>query len=158
VLARLGLRAGEVADLELGDIDWRRGEVVVRGKGHRQERLPLPVDVGQALVDYLQRGRPEVASSRVFLAARAPYDAMSAAGINHVVQRAAARAGLSAAGISAHRLRHSVATELLRAGGSLVEVGQVLRHRDAVTTAIYAKVDQQALAGLAVPWPAGGAA
>lgn len=157
VLARLGLRAGEVAGLELDDIDWRRGEVVVRGKGRRDERLPLPADVGQAVVDYVRRGRPSGTSSRrVFIAARAPYGPVSVAAVKHVVRHAAERAGLER--VSAHRLRHTVATEVLGAGGSLAEVGQVLRHRDAVTTAIYAKVDQQALAALAVPWPAGGAA
>lgn len=154
VLVRLGLRAGEVASLQLDDIDWRAGEFAVRGKGNRSERLPLPADVGAALVDYLRRGRPASAQDRtVFVRIKAPHRALTATGVSQVVAAAAARAGLDP--FHAHRLRHTTATEMLRAGGSLVEIGQVLRHRRALTTAIYAKVDRRALGVLARRWPGG---
>ena len=152
LLARLGLRAGEVAGLELEDIDWRRGEFAVRGKGNRTERLPLPADVGAAITAYLRRGRPATAQGRsVFVRVHAPHRALTTSGITKVVFDAAARAGLGK--IHAHRLRHTAATAMLRAGSSLAEVGQVLRHRCALSTAIYAKVDREALATLAKPWP-----
>ena len=152
VLARLGLRAGEVAGLDLADIDWRGGEVSVRGKGNRQERLPLPVDVGEAVVDWL-RVRPGCESSMVFTSVRAPICGVSAGGVSAIVRRACRRCGLDPLG--AHRLRHTVATELLRAGAGLDEIGLVLRHHRLSTTAIYAKVDRVRLAGLAQPWPGG---
>lgn len=156
LLARLGLRAGEVARLALDDIDWRAGELVVHGKGDRVERLPLPADVGEAIVAYLRAGRPASALDRaVFIRARAPHHALTSGGVTQVVASAGARAGLGT--VHAHRLRHTAATGMLRAGGSLAEVGQVLRHRRALTTAIYAKVDTVALRGLARPWPGGGA-
>ncbi len=152
LLARLGLRAGEVAGLELEDIDWRRGEFAVRGKGNRTERLPLPADVGAAITAYLRRGRPATAQGRsVFVRVHAPHRALTTGGITMVVFDSAARAGLGK--IHAHRLRHTAATAMLRAGSSLAEVGQVLRHRCALSTAIYAKVDRDALATLAKPWP-----
>lgn len=156
LLVRLGLRAGEVAGLSLDDVDWRAGEIVVRGKGGRAERLPLPTDVGEAIVDYLRRGRPTSAVGRtVFVRAKAPHRALTSSGVSLVVAAAAERAGLGV--VHAHRLRHTMATEMLRAGGSLVEIGQVLRHRRMVTTAIYAKVDRRALRVLARPWPGGAA-
>ncbi|MGI8684913.1 MAG: tyrosine-type recombinase/integrase [Acidimicrobiales bacterium] len=155
LLARLGLRAGEVARLSLDDIDWRAGEVVVHGKGARVDRLPLPSEVGDAVVGYLRRGRPRVDSRVVFLRAIAPTVALSPVGITWVVYSACDRAGVAKVG--AHRLRHTLATDLLRAGGSLVEVGQVLRHATLATTTIYAKVDVAALAPLAPPWPGGAA-
>lgn len=156
LLVRLGLRAGEVARLSLKDIDWRAGELVVSGKGNRAERLPLPVDVGEALVAYLGRGRPASAQGRtVFVRVRAPHRALTSGGVSRVVAAAGERAGLGP--LHAHRLRHTAATEMLRAGGSLVEIGQVLRHRRALTTAIYAKVDRHALRVLARPWPGGAA-
>lgn len=152
MLLRLGLRAGEVAALALEDIDWRRGELTVRGKGHRQDQLPLPADVGQAIVDYLQRARPAAASGRtVFVRAQAPYRALTSNAVTTLVLTAARRAGLGE--VSAHRLRHTAATAMLHAGGSLAEIGQVLRHRRALTTALYAKVDVAALRVLARPWP-----
>jgi site-specific recombinase XerD len=151
LLVRLGLRAGEVARLQLDDLDWRRGEITIRGKRRRDERLPLPVDVGEAVVDYLRHDRPEVATRAVFIYARAPYRPMPAGSVEAVVRLAASRAGLT--GVSAHRLRHTVATQTLRAGASLAEVGQVLRHRSAATTAIYAKVDRDRLRDLAPGWP-----
>jgi integrase/recombinase XerD len=154
LLARLGMRAGEVRLLALEDIDWRAGELLVRGKGHRLERLPLPEDVGRALTAYLQRGRPATVQGRtVFVRVHAPHCALSSAGVSQAVAGAAARAGLEQ--VSAHRLRHTVATEMVRAGVPLPEVGQVLRHRRLMTTAIYAKVDRERLRLLARPWPGG---
>jgi site-specific recombinase XerD len=152
LLARLGLRAGEVAGLALDDVDWRAGELVVTGKGRRAERLPLPVDVGEALVAYLRRGRPAGALDRcLFVRVRAPHHGLTTGGVTQVVVSAGRRTGLGQ--IHAHRLRHTAATRMLRAGASLEEVGQVLRHRQALTTAIYAKVDRDALRQLARPWP-----
>jgi integrase/recombinase XerD len=153
VLARLGLRGGEVAGLELGDIDWRSGEVTVRGKAERVDRLPLPVDVGEAIVAYLADGRPACAARSVFCTVRAPYRPLTPAAIRQVMGWACRRAGLPRVG--AHRLRHTLATDMLRAGASLPEVGQVLRHRSDLSTAIYAKVDENALRPLARPWPMG---
>jgi len=152
MLARMGLRAGEVAGLRLDDLDWRHGEVVVRGKGGRVDRLPLPADVGQVLADYLRAGRPGTALDRyVFLRVKAPHHGLTSTGVTQVVDAAAHRAGLGT--IYAHRLRHSAATAMLAAGAPLVEIGQVLRHHSALTTAVYAKVDIDALRGLAMPWP-----
>lgn len=152
LLARLGLRAGEVAGMGLDDIDWRRGEILVVGKGRRAERLPLPQDVGEALTAYLRRGRPTSALGRsVFIRVKAPQGPLTSGGVSGVVHDAAQRAGLGT--VHAHRLRHTAATAMLRAGSPLAEVGQVLRHRSALTTAIYAKVDRDALAVLARPWP-----
>lgn len=150
VLARLGLRSGEVAAMELADIDWRSGEVMVRGKGNRQDRLPLPVDVGEAVVGWL-RCRPREAGARVFTTSRPPIGPLSSGGISAIVRRACRRCGTAPGG--SHRLRHATATDLLRAGASLREVGLVLRHHRLSTTAIYAKVDQLGLASLAMPWP-----
>jgi len=152
LLARLGLRSGEVARLGLDDIDWRAGEFRVVGKGNRGESLPLPADVGAAITGYLRRGRPASAEGRsVFVRVHAPHRALSAGGVGNVVNAAGERAGLGH--VHAHQLRHSAATAMLRAGSPLAEVGQVLRHRTPLTTAIYAKVDQGALAVLARPWP-----
>jgi integrase/recombinase XerD len=155
VLARLGLRAGEVAALRLQDIDWRAGELVVCGKGSHG-RLPLPVDVGRALAEYLQHRRRVGDCRHVFLQARAPYGPLGRWGVSHVVQRACERAGVSE--VRAHCLRHSAATQMHHAGAGLVEIGQVLRHRHVATTTIYAKIDPDALTELARPWPAGGGA
>ena len=154
LLVRLGLRAGEVARLQLDDVDWRRGEVVIRGKGRRDERLPLPVDVGEAVVEYLRRDRPAVAERALFVSVRVPYSPVTAGSVQRVVATAARRAGL--AGVSAHRLRHTAATRVLNAQAPLAEVGQLLRHRSAVTTAIYAKVDRGRLRELAAAWPEAG--
>jgi integrase/recombinase XerD len=155
VLSRLGLRAGEVARLCLDDIDWRAGEVVVVGKGPKLERLPLPDDVGEAIAGYLQRGRPATAQGRsVFVRVQAPHRALTGGGVTQAVFAAGQRAGL--AGVYAHRLRSSAASEMLRAGASLPEIGLVLRHRRALTTAIYAKVDTEALRQVAAAWPGSG--
>jgi integrase len=151
VLSRLGLRAGEVARLLLGDIDWRSGELLVRGKGGRIDRLPLPVDVGEAIVAWLCRGRPSCQSQSVFVRLRAPHRALTSGGVSAMVWHACERAGLDRAG--AHRLRHSAATGMLAAGGSLDEIGQVLRHQRRDTTAIYAKVDRRSLVAVIRPWP-----
>lgn len=153
LLARLGLRAGEVAGLELDDLDWRTGEVLIRGKGHKVERLPLPADVGEAVAGYLRRGRPaDALDRRVFIRVKAPHRGLTSGGVTQVVAAASQRAGLGT--LYAHRLRHTAATQMLRAGAPLTEVGQALRHRRLLTTAIYAKVDREALRAIARPWPA----
>ena len=154
LLVRLGLRAGEVAALELDDVDWRSGEITVHGKGNRAERLPLPADVGEALAAYLRRGRPASAEGRrVFVRLRAPHCTLTSTGVTQIVAAAAKRAGLGK--IRAHRLRHTAATQMLRAGASLSEIGQLLRHRSTLTTSIYAKVDRDALRTIARAWPGG---
>jgi site-specific recombinase XerD len=152
MLVRLGLRASEVTKLAIDDIDWRAGELIVRGKANCTERLPLPGDVGEAVAAYLRNGRPATAHGRtVFVRIKAPHGPLSAGGVTQVVAAAARRAGLGR--IHAHRLRHTAATRMLRAGASLPEIGQLLRHRRALTTAIYAKVDRDALRTIARPWP-----
>jgi site-specific recombinase XerD len=150
LLARLGLRSIEVARLELDDLDWRSGEIVVRGKARRRDRLPLSGDVGEALAAYLSvRGQHD--TRRVFLTLRAPIRPIRSDLVGDVVQRACRRAGVGHVG--AHRLRHSLASELLREGASLIDISQVLRHRDLGTTAIYAKIDLGRLRQVAQPWP-----
>lgn len=153
LLVRLGLRAAEVAALRLDDIDWRAGEIVVRGKGHTEERLPLPPDVGAAIAAYLQHRRPRWPEREVFLRVAAPIRRLDPQSVSDRVRVAAERAGVGSFG--AHRLRHTAGTEMLRGGASLTEVAQVLRHRRVATTAIYAKVDHRALRALAMPWPGG---
>jgi len=153
VLSRLGLRAAEVAALRLDDIDWRAAEIVVRGKGRTEARLPLPFDVGQAVVAYLRQGRPRRPERELFLRAAAPVRGLSPDGVSEVVRAAGERAGLGSFG--AHRLRHTAGTNLLRAGATLPEVAQVLRHRSVATTTIYAKVDHRELSRLAMAWPGG---
>jgi integrase/recombinase XerD len=153
LLSRMGLRAGEAAALGLDDIDWRRGEITVRGKGGRRDRLPLPADVGAAIVAYLRGGRPAGALDRtVFISAQAPRQALTYLGITTIVAEAARRAGIPGR-VHAHRLRYSAATAMLRGGGSLTEIGQALRHARPATTAIYAKADIGALRPLGRPWP-----
>jgi integrase len=154
LLVRLGLRAGEVAAARLEDVDWRQGEILVRGKGGRCERLPLPVDVGRALADYCHRGRPRRSGERaLFLQVRAPYGPVSRDVVSEVVRRACGRAGLPCVG--AHRLRHTAASALRREGAPLVEIGRVLRHRHQATTAIYATIEAEELRALAREWPGG---
>lgn len=152
ILVRLGLRADELARLALDDIDWRAGEIIVHGKANCTKRLPLPTDVGEAVVAYLRCGRPASARGRtMFVRIKAPHRSLSACGVTQIVAAAARRAGLGR--IHAHRLRHTAATQMLRAGASLPEIGQLLRHRRALTTAIYAKVDRDRLRTIARPWP-----
>jgi integrase/recombinase XerD len=151
LLVRLGLRAGEVSGLRLEDIDWRAGEILIRGKGSRLERLPLPADVGQAVAAWLKRGRPHCPAREVITRVRAPHGPLTPPGIAAIVDAACLRAGVDH--INAHRLRHTAATEMLRAGAGLAEIGQVLRHRSAFSTSIYAKVDRSGLRQLASPWP-----
>ncbi|NMM32911.1 MAG: tyrosine-type recombinase/integrase [Phycicoccus sp.] len=150
-LLRLGLRASEVASLTLDDIDWRAAELLVHGKGRRDERLPLPVDVGEAVVGYLQRGRPATTSRAVFVRRIAPIGPLGRGGVSFIVRYASVRAGLAPMG--AHRLRHTLACQMVRAGVPLPEISQVLRHRSLGSTANYARVDVAALRGLARPWP-----
>jgi integrase/recombinase XerD len=153
LLLRLGLRRGEVARLTLDDIDWRAGELVVHGKGGREDRLPLPADVGQALAAYLRRGRAVSDRREVFLCGRAPYSPIASGTVASTVRRACRRAGIPEVG--SHRLRHTTACEMVQAGVPLVRIGQVLRHRSLQSTAIYARVDIEQLRQLAAPWPGG---
>jgi integrase/recombinase XerD len=160
LLARLGLRAGEIIALELDDIRWRAGEVLVRSsKRLPQDRLPLVAEVGDALATYLRRDRPPHTTRRVFLCTKAPRRGFgNPSTVSAIVRRALARAGLSPALKGAHLFRHSLATRMLRHGASLPEIGVVLRHRTVQTTEIYAKVDLDALRPLAQPWPETGGA
>jgi site-specific recombinase XerD len=160
LLARLGLRAGEIVALELDDLHWRVGEITVRSsKRLPHDRLPLPQDVGEALATYLRRDRPPHTTRRVFLCIGAPRRGFTGAeAVCSIVRRALARAGLSPACTGAHVLRHSLATRMLRRGASLPEIGQVLRHRAVTATEIYAKVDVVSLGALARPWPLSGGA
>jgi len=151
LLARLGLRGAEAAGLQLADIDWQAGEITVTGKGAQTEAMPLPADAGQALADYLTKGRPRCSLPAVFVTARAPYHQITPSVVRALVPRACEQAGLPRAG--AHRLRHSLATGILRAGAPLSEVGQLLRHRSQLSTSIYAKIDYARLALVARPWP-----
>jgi len=156
ILARLGLRAGEIKTLTLEDLDWQEGLITVRGKAGRYSQLPLPADVGEAIADYLQHGRPIVSSRCVFLRTRAPAGGFKGqCGIGSIVQHALARAGVDAPRKGAHQFRHGLASQLLGQGASLFEIGELLRHRSPQTTAIYAKVDLASLATLALPWPGG---
>lgn len=151
LLARLGLRGAEAAGLRLDDIDWRSGEIAVTGKGSRTERLPLPAPAGEAVAAWLTGGRPQCDSRAVFVTMRKPYRPLTPEAVRSVMGRACERAGLERRGT--HRFRHALATGMLRAGASLPEVGQVLRHRSQLSTSLYAKVDQDALRPLARPWP-----
>jgi integrase/recombinase XerD len=158
LLARLGLRAGEVVALSLDDLDWEAGELLVRSKGARHDRLPLPPEVGEALATYICQGRPPSATRRVFVQMRAPRRGFAnSQGISTIVRRALERAGLNPALKGAHLLRHSLATQLLQNGASLTEIGELLRHQDIETTQISAKGNQGALRALALPWPGGDA-
>jgi len=155
LLARLGLRASDVVGLRLGDLDWERGRLRVIGKGRRETRLPLPQDVGDALLGYLEFERPADATDRIFLTPSAPVRPISCSGLRDVVARAFERAGVRAPSCGPHVLRHSLATRLLREGSTLDTIGALLRHRDVNTTALYAKVDVTLLRQIAQPWPHG---
>jgi len=157
LLARLGSRAGEVVRLELEDLDWNAASLSVPGKGGQRSTLPLPTDVGAAIAAYLRHGRPPSSSRRVFLRARAPIRGLlGAQAISSLVRHNLLRAGIQAPTHGAHQFRHALATEMLRHGASLAEIGEVLRHRSPETTKIYTKVDVEALRTLALPWPGGG--
>jgi site-specific recombinase XerD len=154
ILARLGLRAREVMLLELDDIDWDNACVHVSGKGRQERPLPLPHDVGEAIAAYLRNGRPTSSCRRVFLRTRAPWQGVAiSSSISAIVNRALKRAQIKSATHGAHQFRHSLATNMLRRGASLTEIGQVMRHRDPNTTRLYAKVDLGALREVALPWP-----
>jgi len=157
LVARLGLRSCEVIRLTLDDIDWQCGELLVRGKGSRLARLPLPVEVGEALVAYLRGGRPACDTRRLFVKARAPVCAFhNPSTVSTIVRRALERAGLEPARKGAHLLRHSLATNMLAHGATFAEIGELLRHQQTSTTEIYAKVDIVGLRALAQPWPMSG--
>lgn len=153
VLHRLGLRCAEVSGLPLDDVDWQAGTLMIRGKGSRIDLMPLPIDVGRAIVDYLRHGRPDTSARTVFVKAQAPYTALAPSGLSCIVGRAARRAGLGT--VHAHRLRHTAASRTINAGASLEEVAHLLRHTSPATTAVYAKTDQVRLSALARPWPTG---
>jgi site-specific recombinase XerD len=153
LLARLGLRAGDIVALRLGDIEWERGRVRVVGKGRRETRLPLPQDAGDAMLGYLKAERPGAATDHIFLTARPPIRPLGVSGVRDVVGRAIERAGVRAPSRGTHLLRHSLASRLLREGATLDAIGALLRHRDVNTTALYAKVDVDLLRQVAQPWP-----
>ena len=154
LIARLGLRAGEVVAMELDDINWRSGELTIRGKGQFYDRLPLPQDVGEALADYLRNDRPLSASRRVFIRIRAPHRGFKdSTALSTIVRRAVQKSGLNPPCKGAHLLRHSLATDMLRRGSSMKEIGELLRHRSLNSTEIYAKVDIEGLRSIARPWP-----
>lgn len=156
LLSRLGLRAGEVVSLTLDDIDWDSSSITIHGKGSQISKLPLPMDVGEALADYLQNGRPHTTSREIFFTVKAPLVALTKQeSVGHVVARSLARAGIDTPRKGAHQLRHTLATEMLRQGASLEEIGEVLRHHSPQSTMIYAKVDLASLRQLALPWPGG---
>jgi site-specific recombinase XerD len=150
-LTRLALRGGEVAKIRLEDIDWHAGQVAILGKGGRRDVLPLPADVGEAWARYLLTARPKTSATTLFVTGKAPFTALAVASVTMVLARACSRAGVARFG--PHRIRHAVACGLLQAGASMEEIGQLLRHAQERTTAIYAKVDQQRLAPLARPCP-----
>jgi site-specific recombinase XerD len=155
LLARLGLRSGEVASLQLADIDWNTGQLSVRGKSGRRNDLPLPTDVGKAIASYLRRGRPPSPSRLVFLRVKAPIRGLGAGSVGTIVRHALRRAGIEAPTEGSHQFRHGLATEMLRKGASLAEIGDLLGHRHPQTTMIYTKVDLVALRSIALPWPGG---
>ena len=156
LISRLGLRASEVVELTLDDLDWTEGTIRIRGPARRVDCLPLPADVGAALVDYLRHGRPACASRNVFIRSRAPQRALlGPSAVSCIVFRALRRAGIDSPSKGAHLLRHSLATQMLGGGASLGEIAEILRHRNPQTTTIYAKVDLASLHTLALPWPGG---
>jgi site-specific recombinase XerD len=154
LLARLGLRAGDILDMCIADIEWKQGTLRVSGKGHREVRLPLPQDAGDALIEYLDQGRPLADTNRVFVRLCAPFRPfVRSCAISAIVQRALERAGIeNPPSKGANLMRHSAATSMLRSGASLESVGAVLRHQSPNTTAHYAKVDVQMLSAIAQPW------
>jgi len=161
LLARLALRAPEVVAMQIGDIDWRTGEVIVRGKGQRHDRLPLPPDVGAAVADYLRFERGPSASRTLFVTVKAPHGPFKNGQVlNEVLKDAFARTGLKPPSpyVGSHVLRHSLASHLAREGASLEEIADVLRHRSRTSTMIYARLDIEGLRSVAQPWPVAGGA
>jgi integrase len=154
LIAYLGLRAGEVIALELDDINWRAAELTIRGKGQFYDRLPLPQNVGEALVTYLKNDRPKCSTRRVFIRLRAPYQGFKdSTTVSTIVRRTVERSGLNTPSKGAHLLRHSLATGMLRKGASMAEIGELLRHRSPNSTEIYAKVDIEGLRSIVRIWP-----
>src|SRR5437867_8484824 len=154
LLVRLGLRAGDIVHLRHADVDWEHGAVLVTGKGRRQSMLPLPQDVGDAVLNYLEHWRPDVGDEHIFLRVNAPFVPLaSTSAVSSLVNRAARRAGLSASRIGAHLLRHTAASLMLQKGVSLETIGRLLRHQSLDTTVLYAKVDVGMLSEIAQPWP-----
>lgn len=157
LLARLGLRAGEVVALTLEDIDWEAGVITVRGKGKRIAQLPLPIEVGAAIVEYLRDGRPRSTTRRLFIRQKAPLAGLAnSIAICSLVDRALEKAGVESTYRGSHLFRHSLATQMVNNGATLPEIGELLRHRRPDTTAIYAKVDLVSLRTIAISWPGGG--
>lgn len=157
LLARLGLRGGEVITLRLDDIDWDASRLCIRGKNGRECLMPMPADVGKAIATYLHRGRPQSVDRHLFLRARAPIRGLlhGSDGIGSIVRNALARAGIDAPHKGSHQFRHALAVRMLKGGASLPEIGEVLRHRSPMATSIYARVDVASLRSLALPWPGG---
>lgn len=156
LLARLGLRACEIVSLTLDDLHWQSGEISIQGKGKQSALLPLPPDVGQAIADYLEQDRPICSTRRVFIRMKAPRRGFAnSAAISTIVARTLKRAGIDSPHTGAHLFRHSLATQMLRQGATLADIAILLRHSSINTTAIYAKVDLNALRPLAQPWPGG---
>jgi site-specific recombinase XerD len=153
LLARLALRAADVADLKWWDINWPKGTIRLTGKSRREDVLPLPQDVGDAILHYVERMRPAVPSDHIFIITAAPYTPIRPRQVSQTAKRVLLRAGVQAASYGAHIFRHSVATTMLRSGASLGEIGALLRHSDSDTTAVYAKVDVDLLRQVALPWP-----
>ena len=159
LIARLGLRAGEIVALELGDINWRASEVTIRGKGQFCDRLPLPQSVGEALAIYLKNDRPKCSTRRVFVRTRAPYRGFKdSTTVSTIVRRTVEKSGLNTPSKGAHLLRHSLATDMLRKGATMTEIGELLRHRSPNSTEIYAKVDIEGLRSIVRIWPEKGGA
>jgi len=154
LIARLGLRAGEIVALKLGDINWRAAELTVQGKGKISDRLPLPQSVGEALAVYLKNDRPKCSTRRIFVRARAPYRGLKGSStVSTIVRRAVEKSGINTPSKGAHLLRHSLATNMLRNGASMTEIGELLRHRSPNSTEIYAKVDIEGLRSIVRIWP-----
>jgi len=156
LLSRLGFRADEIVRLTLDDIDWENGRLSFRGKGGQWAEMPLPADVGEAIVRYLQRGRPHSPSRRLFLRHAAPKTGFANSGaISTLVRRTIIRAGISSQRKGSHLFRHSLATRMVNEGASFPEIAELLRHQSIETTNLYAKVDFQALRSIALPWLGG---
>jgi integrase len=153
LLSRLGLRGGDIGCITFNDVDWKKATIAVAGKSRRRERLPLPQEVGDALLEYIQHGRPPMRHPQVFLTTRAPHRPVNNLTVSQIANRALLRAGVDSPNHGAHVFRHSAATAMLRQGARLSSIGAVLRHRVPDTTLQYAKVDFASLAEVAMPWP-----